>query len=301
MIKAGGAKRGETLQSENTLEELRMHGYSGGKTSAGPVRAVVLDWAGTAVDYGCIGPTAAFREAFAAFGVAVDIEEIRSFMGLKKIDHVRAMIRMETVAAKWRQARDRDPDEDDVQAVYARTEQLMLECISEHAEPIPGLLDTVSALRSWGIRIGSSTGYTRPMLEKLMSAAARRGYRPDAAICSTDVPAGRPCPWMCYLNAMALEVYPMAAMVKIGDTVADIEEGVNAGMWTIGLTMSGNELGLPRDRAESLDATELNTRLEVIADRFRKAGAHYTAHGVWEVLPLIEVIDARLSRGERPV
>lgn len=268
--------------------------------SVGPVRAVVLDWAGTAVDYGCIGPTAPFRQAFAALGVAVDTEEIRAFMGLKKIDHVRAMFRLETVAARWRQVHGRNPDEVDVQAVYDRTEPLMLECIADHAEPIPGLLETVAALRGRGVKIGSSTGYTRPMLEKLM-AAAGKGYSPDAAFCSTDVPSGRPSPWMCYLNAMALEVYPMAAMVKIGDTVADIEEGLNAGMWTIGLTMSGNELGLPRRQVKGMNTEELAMRLDVIAKRFREAGAHYTAQGIWEALPLIQEIDERLARGERPL
>lgn len=283
------------------FEELRMDVIKSNTSLIGPVRAVVLDWAGTAVDFGCVGPTAAFLRAFAAFGVAVDIKEIRAFMGLKKIDHVRAMIRLETVAARWRQVHGRNPDETDVQAVYGRTEPLMLECIAEHAEPIPGLLETVAALRGRGVKIGSSTGYTRPMLDKLMSAAAEQGYAPDVAFCSTDAPSGRPSPWMCYLNAMALEVYPMAAMVKIGDTVADIEEGLNAGMWTIGLTMSGNELGLPRDQAEGMNAAELAMRLEVIAARFREAGAHYTARGIWEVLPLIQKIDARLAQGERPL
>lgn len=276
--------------------DIRVHG----RFAVGPVRAVVLDWAGTTVDFGCIGPTAAFREAFAAFGVAVDIEEIRTFMGLKKIDHVRAMLRMSTVAARWRQIHGRDPDERDVQAVYAKTEPLMLEFIADHAEPVPGLLEVVSALRARGVRIGSSTGYTRPMLDRLMSAAAQRGYEPEAAFCSTDVPAGRPNPWMCYLNAIALETYPMSAMVKIGDTVADIEEGLNAGMWTIGLTMSGNELGLNHHKATSINPAELATLLDVIAQRFRKVGAHYTARGVWEVLPLIDDIEQRLAQGERP-
>lgn len=282
------------------FEELRLDIPRHGKARTGAVRAVVLDWAGTAVDYGCTGPTEVFREAFAAFDVAVDTQEIREFMGLKKIDHVRAMIRLEPVMARWRQVHGRDPDEHDAQVIYARIEPLMLDRIADHAGPIPGILDLVATLRDRGVRIGSSTGYTRPMLDRLMAAAERHGYKPDTAVCSTDVPAGRPFPWMCYANAMALEVYPLSAMVKIGDTVADIEEGLNAGMWTIGLTMSGNELGLPRNQAESMDAGERNTRLDIIANRFRKAGAHFTARGVWEVLPLIEEIELRLSLGFRP-
>ncbi len=284
-----------------SFSELRMDVESGGKHRPKRVQAVILDWAGTAVDFGCMGPTAAFRESFAAFGVAVDTEEIRSFMGLKKVDHVRAMLRMGTVAARWRQVHGREPDDNDVQRVYAKTEPLMLECIANHAQPVPGLLEVISELRFRGVRIGSSTGYTRPMLEKLMAAAATHGYAPDAAFCSTDVPSGRPAPWMCYLNAMALEVYPMAAMVKIGDTVADIEEGLNAGMWTIGVTMSGNELGLTHSEAQSMSPDALNSLLDIIVERFRKSGAHYIARGIWEALPLIDAIEQRLAIGERPL
>jgi phosphonoacetaldehyde hydrolase len=283
------------------FQELHLDVRRSRRAYYGPVKGVVLDWAGTAVDYGCIGPTAAFREAFAAFEVAVDTEEIRSCMGLKKIDHVRSMLGMKNVAARWRQVHGRTPDEDDVRAVYAKTEPLMLDCVARHAEPVPGLLNFIQAMRGKGVKIGSSTGYTRPMLERLMQAAAEQGYQPDAGFCSTDVPSGRPRPWMCYRNAIALEVYPMAAMVKIGDTVADIEEGLNAGMWTIGLTMSGNELGLTRGQAEGLDTVELTTRLDVIAERFQRAGAHYTAHGIWQVAPLIEEIETLLSCGKQPI
>ncbi|WP_235185516.1 phosphonoacetaldehyde hydrolase [Desulfonatronum thiodismutans] len=281
-------------------EELRLEVGTRRRDYSGPVRAVILDWAGTTVDYGCIGPTEVFRRAFAGFSVSVGDEEIRAFMGLKKIDHVRAMTHMETVSARWRQVHGRDPNEQDVRNIYARIEPLMLDVVTDHAELIPGVRNLVAVLRAKDIRIGSTTGYTRSMVERLMASAADQGYKPDTVVCSTDVPAGRPYPWMSYVNAMTLNVFPMAAMIKIGDTVADIEEGLNAGMWTIGLTMSGNELGLSRREAESLDPEELNSRLDVIAQRFRRAGAHYTARGVWQVPPLIEEIELRLSRGVRP-
>jgi len=270
------------------------------KPYTGPVLGVVLDWAGTAVDYGCMGPTAVFRDAFAEFGVAVDMAEVRAFMGLKKIDHVRSMLGLDSVRAKWRAARGAEPGEADVLAVYERTEPLMLACIARHAEPIPGLLAVVEALRARGVKIGSSTGYTRSMMDILVPRAAEQGYAPDSVLCSTDVPAGRPYPYMCWQNAINLRVHPMEAMVKLGDTVTDIEEGLNAGMWTIGFTQSGNELGLPRAEAEALPPAELSSRLAVIEARFRAAGAHYVARGIWEALPLIDHIESRLARGERP-
>ncbi|NCC25493.1 MAG: phosphonoacetaldehyde hydrolase, partial [Deltaproteobacteria bacterium] len=227
------------------------------ETYRGPVLAVILDWAGTAVDYGCIGPTEVFHRAFAALGVEVDRNEIRPFMGLKKIDHVRAMFALESVAEKWRQTHGALPDEDDIHRVYALLEPMMIEAVTTHALPIPGVAESVDSLRSRGIRIGSSTGYTRPMMEALAPVAAIHGYAPDRWVCSSDVPDGRPCPWMCYQNALALQTYPMAAMIKIGDTIADIHEGRNAGMWSVAVTRTSVELGLTRAETEALPPDEL--------------------------------------------
>jgi phosphonoacetaldehyde hydrolase len=138
------------------------------------------------------------------------------------------------------------------------------------------------------------------MMEVLVPAARQRGYAPDVTVCASDVPAGRPSPFMCYLNALKLAVYPFEAMIKIGDTIADIQEGLNAGMWTIGLTQSGNELGLTEKDALALPEDDLNRRLVAIEDRYRESGAHYVARGIWEVMPIIEAIQERLARGERP-
>jgi phosphonoacetaldehyde hydrolase len=105
---------------------------------------------------------------------------------------------------------------------------------------------------------------------------------------------------MCYQNAMKLAVFPMEAMVKIGDTVSDIHEGLNAGMWTIGVTRTGNELGLTEAEAAALHPADLTQRLIAIGGRLRSEGAHYVAEGIWECPALIEDINRRLAKGERP-
>jgi phosphonoacetaldehyde hydrolase len=266
----------------------------------GPVKAVVLDWAGTAVDYGSIGPAAVFVDVFAKFGVAVSLAEVRQFMGVAKKDHIRKICNLPSVIAQWQQKNDRSPDETDVESIYAETEPMMVETIPRHADLIPGLLETVDSLRRQGVKIGSSTGYTAPMMAALVPAARARGYAPDAIVCASDVPAGRPYPWMCFLNAIQLQVYPLEAVVKIGDTVSDIEAGLNAGMWTIGLTQSGNELGISEQEASQLSAQELMAKTDPIADRYQDAGAHFVAAGIWDVLPVIEDINVRLARGEKP-
>ncbi len=277
-----------------------MNGIAGRIPDSGPVRALVLDWAGTAVDYGCIGPVVVFIEVFRRQGVQVTTPEARGPMGLMKKDHLRAMCRTASVAEKWRSVHHRDPRETDVDAMYADVEPLMVSCVVRHAEPITGAVETVARFRQAGLKIGSSTGYTTPMMDVLVPESARRGYRPDSIVCSSDVPAGRPAPWMCYLNAINLRVYPMEAMVKIGDTVSDIQEGRNAGMWTIGVTKTGNELGLTEAEVAALAPAELRARLEAIADRLRAAGAHYIAESIQECPEIVDIINDRLARGERP-
>jgi len=267
----------------------------------GPVLGVVLDWAGTTVDYGCLGPAAVFVQTFKEFGVCVSPAQARQFMGLAKKDHIRAMCGLATLKAQWLAMHGHSPVDADIDTLYALTEPMMVSAVSAHADLIPGVLEAVAGLRARNIRIGSTTGYTRPMMAVLAPAAKKNGYAPDAMICSSDVPAGRPYPWMCYANAIRLQVYPLEAMVKVGDTVSDIQEGLNAGMWTIGITRTGNEIGLSQKDICLLPELELKDRLTAIENRFQAAGVHYSVDSVADILPVIDEISDRLSRSEHPL
>ncbi len=271
------------------------------KQYTGNVQALVLDWAGTAVDYGCLGPVAVFLEVFAKQGVETSLAEARAFMGLMKKDHIRGMCNTPSVIEKWQAVHGRKPDESDVDLMYADTEPMMVAILNRFADPIPGLLESIAHFRDMDLKIGSSTGYTGPMMDVLVPEAAKKGYAPDSIVCSSDVPAGRPYPWMCYQNTLNLQVYPMEAMVKIGDTVTDIQEGLNAGMWTIGLTRSGNELGLSKEEADSLPADVLNEKLDKIGQRFLDAGAHFVAPDITHCARIIDEINDRLSQGAVPL
>ena len=67
----------------------------------GPLKMVVLDWAGTTVDFGCFAPAGVFVRVFAEMGVEISMREAREPMGLHKRDHIRAISHMERVAAAW--------------------------------------------------------------------------------------------------------------------------------------------------------------------------------------------------------
>lgn len=266
----------------------------------GPLQAVLLDWAGTTLDYGCYAPAVVFIEVYKRKGVPISIQEARAPMGAHKKVHIRKISQLETVSRRWQAAHGRPPDEDDVEAMFQDFVPLQLACLADYADLIPGTLEAVADFHRRGLKIGSTTGYTTEMMKILLAEAKRRGYEPDSTVCASDVPAGRPEPWMCVQNAMHLRVYPFEACVKADDTLPGIDEGLNAGMWTIGLARTGNELGLNAEEITRLEPNVLQASLERARTRMHQSGAHYVVDGIWDVPAVLDDINARLARGERP-
>jgi len=137
-------------------------------------------------------------------------------------------------------------------------------------------------------------------MEQLMTGAAAQGYAPEISLCPEDVSGGRPHPWMCWKLGVDLHVSSMAAAIKIGDTPSDIAEGLNAGMWTIGVTTTGNEVGLSLAEWTALNPVAQSALREVAAAKLLAAGAHYVVDATADSLPILDEIDGRLARGERP-
>jgi len=253
---------------------------------SGSIRAVILDWAGTTVDYGSRAPTQVFVEIFRRRGIEVTIAEARGPMGSAKRDHIAAVTNLPRVVAQWKELFGHEPADRDIQAIYDEFLPLQKETLAKGgAEPIDGVPEAIAELRSRGIKIGSTTGYTRELMEVVAPIAARGGYAPDTIVCSDDVSAGRPAPWMNFRAAERLGVYPLSATLAVDDTPLGIAAGLNAGAWTVAISQTGNALGLSAAEAAKLSADELQSRLKHIEDEFRAAGAHFVLRSVAE-LPL---------------
>ncbi|MGJ5820856.1 phosphonoacetaldehyde hydrolase [Paludibaculum fermentans] len=266
----------------------------------GRVRAVIFDLAGTTVDFGCRAPVDALIELFQRHQIQIAVEDVRQAMGIHKKDHLRAILQSRSVVEQWRAAHGETPDDADAERLFTEFIPIQTAAIGRHADVIPGVSETINQLRKRGIRIGATTGYTREMIKGLLRDVAPHGFQPDNLICADEVPAGRPAPWMAVTSAMRMGIYPLEACVKVGDTVADIEEGLNAGMWTIGITWAGNEVGLTEQECESLGPDELTRRVTRATDRLGAAGAHFVVESVQDLLPVIEAIDTRMAAGAKP-
>ncbi len=258
------------------------------------IRAIMLDWAGTTVDHGSMAPVLALQTLFAQHGITLCTEDARRNMGLLKRDHIAAILALPKILAEWRAATGRNPGDADVLSLFEEFGPLQMKIIAQHSQLIPGVAAAVEAWQSRGLRIGSTTGYTRQMLAPVLAQAVHEGYRPDASVCPDEVGAGRPAPWMLMKNAQHLNVYPPSACVKIGDTVVDIAEGRNAGMWTIGLTRTGNLVGLDRREWDQLPVATKEAHLKRAERILLEAGADFVAEDLASCETALSTIEERL-------
>ena len=247
---------------------------------------VIFDWAGTMVDFGCEAPVKALLEAFDAEGVRLEEATARRDMGKSKSDHVRALLADPAVAAAWAKSHGRASMPSDVDVLMQRLEPLMRRQAARAALLIPGALHTFEQLRAANIRVASSTGYTRQMLEPVLTSAASQGYVPEHVICAGETPMGRPSPLMIYKACADLGVWPLSRVVKVDDAEAGIAEGKAAGAFTVGVA-SGNVLGLSYDALQALPANERKARIDSACERLLRAGADIAVESVEHLVPAL--------------
>ena len=252
--------------------------------------AVIFDWAGTTVDYGCFAPVQAFAEVFRQFGIEPTMEEVRKPMGMLKRDHIRTMLSMNRIAALWKQRYNREWTENDVDELHSFFEKKLLASLESYTDVKPYVLDTVRLLRDNGIKIGSTTGYTDKMMDIVVKGAAANGYSPDAWFSPDAVGGtGRPYPYMIFENMKALHIKSVDRVIKVGDTISDIKEGVNAGVYTVGVIEGSSELGLSEAEWNTLSEADRSDKAQQVKKRFLDAGADAVIDNMGQLAKLMEL------------
>ncbi|MFN7727245.1 MAG: phosphonoacetaldehyde hydrolase [Rubrivivax sp.] len=266
------------------------------------LEAVIFDWAGTMVDFGSFAPTQIFVDAFqAAYGFALSLEEARRPMGLGKWQHIEALGRDRDVAPRWLAQFGQPMGQDQVRHIYETFIPLQVERVGEHSALIPGALAVVQGLRAQGLKIGSTTGYPRQVMLRLMALAAEQGYAPDCTVCADDLPAGaRPGPWMALECVQQLRLGAVSHCVKVDDTVPGIAEGLNAGMWTVGVALSGSPAGWTLAEYQAADEAARAVQRAAVAAELQQAGAHFVVDTVADLPGVLQQIAQRLAQGRRP-
>ncbi|HEY2786560.1 MAG TPA: phosphonoacetaldehyde hydrolase [Fimbriiglobus sp.] len=263
--------------------------------------AVVLDWAGTTVDHGSCAPAIVFQEVFRRRGVTVTPAQARGPMGMAKRDHIAAIAAVPDVAAAWVAVYGRPCGPDDIDRMYDEFLPLQKNVLTSHSDVIAGVPEAVADCRHMGLRIGSTTGYTRELMAVVTATAATQGYEPDCVLCSEDAPHGRPAPYLLFEAAKRLGVYPMWTVVAVDDTPVGIRAGRNAGCWTVGVTRTGNGVGLSLRDLDASPAEEIRRLCTAAEESLRAAGTHFVVESVADLVPVLREIESQLRAGKSPV
>ncbi len=269
----------------------------------GKVKALILDWSGTTADAYVLAPAVVFVDVFKKHGVEISMPEARGPMGLRKDLHIKALTEEPEIRERWKGVHGKYPDQDDVDRMFADFVPMQLECLRQYTGLLPGVAETSQRLqKDYGIKIGSSTGFVRSMVDILEEDAKKQGYTPDASVAGDEVEHGaRPKPFMVYRNLDMLDVHPIQSVVKVDDTVSGVGEALEAGCWGVGIARYSNYMNIDTlEQAESLPESEINRRLAQTREILRKAGAHYVIDEFAQLPDVVDDVNARLARGERP-
>ena len=273
------------------------------KQYLGPLRAAILDWSGTVTDPYVIAPAVVFQEVFKKMDVPITMEEAREPMGLRKDLHIEAITKMRRVRKRWHDVHNRPPIERDVLRMFEHFVSAQIACLPDYSRIIPGTRDAVNRLRNGlNLKIGVTTGFTRPMADVLLKALKAQGYEPDVDVTGDEVENGaRPQPFMVYENLERLGVFPIQSVVKVDDTVGGVGEGLNAGCWTVGLSRYSNYMNINSYEEESrLSQKEIDYRNNKTKKILEEAGAHYVIDSIKELPDICYDINDKLRNGIHP-
>jgi len=251
------------------------------------IRAVIFDWAGTTIDHGSRAPVEVFVEVFRRAGIELSAAEARGPMGRAKREHLAALLALPRVESAWQTRCGRVPTDEDVDRLYAEFLPLQAQVLAKYVDVIVGVPEVVAELRRRGIKVGSTTGYTRGLVDVVAPLARAGGFDPEVIVCADDVSRGRPAPWMVFRAAERLDVYPMSDVVVVDDTPVGIEAGRNAGALTVAVTRTGNSLGMSCEEVARCEVSALTEHLRAADAAFRRAGADAVIESVADLLPVL--------------
>ncbi|MFG0264665.1 MAG: phosphonatase-like hydrolase [Rhodopirellula sp. JB055] len=181
---------------------------------------VVFDMAGTTVDEKNV-VYKTVRQAINATGYNFTQEQVQTAgAGKEKSQAIRDVLALD----------GNDHPDAEVQSIFADFKRRLVDAYDTlDVTEQPGASETFRELHSRGIKVVLNTGYDRPTAEKLVRKIGWAvGTDFDALVTASDVETGRPAPDMIYLAMALTEVTDASAVIKIGDSRIDIEEGQNA-------------------------------------------------------------------------
>jgi len=274
------------------------------KDYKGGIKCVILDWSGTTADAHVLAPAVAFCEVFEKHGVPITMEESRGPMGLRKDLHIAKILEIPAVKERWTKKKGEKPTQATVDLLFKDFVPMQLRVLEKHTTLLPGVAETTQKFQKQNIKLGSTTGFTKSMVDILLRDARKQGYVPDSSVAGDQVINNlgfRPAPFMVYQNLLNLGIWPIESVIKVDDTVSGVGEGLNAGCWSVGIYGYSNYTNVNSLKEwDEMPAKIKNERLLKSKQKLLSSNAHYVIKEFGDLEHVLEDINQRIANGETP-
>jgi phosphonatase-like hydrolase len=184
---------------------------------------IVFNMEGTAV-VDSNGAAFCLRDTFFDFGMQLQIPQINQVAGWPKPAAIRHLV--DTSPQHAERLRDQ------IALIHANfvTRMKRYYMHDPRVQMAPGAADLFRSLRAAGMKVGLNSGFNRELTQTILHRFGwKAGDVYDVVISSDEVSRGRPFPDMVHELMKRTGVAKARNVAKIGDSPADIEEGINAG------------------------------------------------------------------------
>jgi len=180
------------------------------------IKMVVFDMAGTTINEGGI-VYKTLKDTLFRHNIYYKEEEFNKFHGVSKKQVLTHFIK-----------KDNSKVPIDTAYHWFETELKHNYFNSNNLKVMDGTFALFNRLREDDIKVCLNTGYSRDIAEHILdNVGIEIGVHIDDLITSSEVPLGRPAPYMLYHLMIVHDIAP-SCVAKVGDTVMDIREGQNA-------------------------------------------------------------------------
>jgi len=259
------------------------------------LKGVIYDWAGTLCDRGSLSPVLSFIDAFQRVHINITMKEARTFMGLNKKEHIIKILELPSVKIQCKDNTIHNPDH-----IYYNYKIIQKDTLVTTA--IDGAIFATNIVRRLGLKNGVTTGYTKDLSDIVLNSITKQNVIIDNVVASDEVKYGRPHPYMIFKCLENMNIMRPSSIVKIGDTISDMEEGINAGCWTIGVSKWSNETNYESYQdIEDATENEIVKRSEHAKSVLYDAGADFVIDDLTKINTILTKIDNLMCDSIDPI
>jgi phosphonoacetaldehyde hydrolase len=270
-------------------------------TSEFSLNSVILGLSGTIADPYSLAPTKALRHTFAVDDVPITWEEARIPDVRYHSENIKEVLYQSQVYRRWCDIKLSPPDQSTCIRLFDRYMKILPQYLQEYNQIIPGSQHTIQLLQnSYQMRVGIVSDLDSKYMDTMNDEIQKQGICADAyAGNQDDTPISTP--FKLYKLLTQLDVCPIQSVVKVSSTVSGIQEGLQAGCWTVAVTRYCNYLGINTYNAnDSLTDPDIQQKNTKAINKFVDIGAHYVIDTINDLPSVIDDINERLQDGDTP-